>query len=84
MLREEEIRIDTGRAGDGYDFIRFVHVPTGIQRFHPGPLRDVNRHQLIERWLQEIEEELKEKGMTEYIIPDYHKKTTSQVRRKSE
>jgi hypothetical protein len=57
MLREEDIRIDIGRSSAG-DFLRVLHIPTGIQRFHPGPLRDVNREQLQRQWLEEIEAEL--------------------------
>jgi hypothetical protein len=57
MLRDEDIRIDVGRSIDG-DFIRVVHIPSGIKRHHPGPLTDLNRNELLERWRYEIEEEL--------------------------
>lgn len=32
MLRDNEIRIDTGRAIDGGTFVRIVHLPTGRTR----------------------------------------------------
>ena len=61
MLREEEVRIDAGLASHGGDFMRIEHLPTGIERWHPGPLASVNRHELVQGWLAEIEAELKEK-----------------------
>jgi len=32
MLRDSEVRIDTGRAGDGGTFVRVLHLPTGRVR----------------------------------------------------
>ena len=57
MLRDEDIRIDIGRSSAG-NFMRMVHVPSGIERLHPGPLRDVNQQDLRLRWKYEIEVEL--------------------------
>ena len=57
MLRDEDIRIDIGRGSAG-NFMRMVHVPSGIERMHPGPLRDVNQQELRSRWKYEIEVEL--------------------------
>ncbi|MBA4016736.1 MAG: hypothetical protein C0483_06065 [Pirellula sp.] len=57
MLRDEDIRIDIGRSSAG-NFMRMVHVPSGIERMHPGPLRDVNQQALRSRWKYEIEVEL--------------------------
>ncbi len=39
MLREEDLRIDRGRASHGGDFVRLTHVPPGVARSHPGPSR---------------------------------------------
>ena len=83
MLREDEIRIDTGLASHGGDFIRIEHLPTGIERWDPGPLANVDRHQLVQKWLAEIEAELKEKGLTEFIVPAYPKKNRWQGKRQS-
>ena len=84
MLREEDIQIDVGRAGHGGDFMRMVHLPTGIERRHPGPLRDINTHELQKVWSQEIEDELKAKGLMEHIVPDYRTKTALATRPKKE
>ena len=37
MFRDEDIRIDIGRA-EGGSFMRVVHVPTGISRTQMPPL----------------------------------------------
>lgn len=70
MLREEDIRIDIGRAAHGGNFLRMLHAPTGISRFHPGPLADLSLCELQQTWLKEIEAELLAKGLTEYIVPE--------------
>ncbi len=80
MLREEDVRIDVGRAIHGGDFTRLVHVPTGLVREHPGPLRGVNRHELEQRWRAEIEAELLQRGLHQYIVAEYRTKTTKQRR----
>ena len=82
MLREEDVRIDIGCALGG-SFFRIVHVPTGISRMHAGPLRGVNQHELQRQWLAEIEAELQQRGLDEYIVPDYRTKNTRQRRRGS-
>ncbi len=63
MLREEDLRIDIGRGCNGGDFLRLVHIPTGISRMHPGPLRDINRKELIAGWCAEVESEIRDKGV---------------------
>jgi len=70
MLKENDIRIDVGRASHGGDFTRMIHVPTGIERVHPGPLKGVNRRELERGWLSEIESELKARGLVQYILPN--------------
>ncbi len=69
MLREEDLRFDRGRASHGGDFIRLTHVPTGLSRSHPGPLRGLDQHSLVEAWLGEIEAELRSKGLSQHIVP---------------
>jgi hypothetical protein len=69
LLRDEDLRIDLGLASHGGDFTRMVHIPTGIERSHPGPLKGVNIHELRKRWRDEIESELKSLGLTQYIVP---------------
>ncbi|TWT31405.1 hypothetical protein [Blastopirellula retiformator] len=71
MLREEEIQIQIGRGSHGGDFLRVVHTPTGIERLHPGPLAGVNRHELTQQWLEEMETELIAKGLHQYVVPNY-------------
>jgi len=70
MLKAEDIRIETGRAVGG-DFMRITHVPTGISRSKSPPLgagRAV--HEFRRQSLREIEAELQEKGLTQYLLPD--------------
>jgi hypothetical protein len=80
MLRDEDIQIDVGRADHGGNFMRLTHLPTGLTRVHPGPLREFNRHDLVESWLCEIESELQQKGLVQHIVPAYAKK--SKIQRK--
>ena len=66
MLHDQHIQIDIGRA-DGGDFVRVTHIPTGIFRLER-PLLGTGKqcHQKKQRMLEEIEEELLSKGLTEY------------------
>ncbi len=73
MLKAEEIRIDVGRAratgGDFIgDFMRVIHLPTGISRSKGPPLG--RESEFRRQALREIEAELQEKGMTQYLLPD--------------
>ena len=77
MLKDEDIRLDRGRASHGHDFIRLTHVPTGKSRMHPGPLRNINQDGLVRAWLSEIEAEIQVEGLTQYIIPDHRPHQTS-------
>jgi hypothetical protein len=70
MLREDDLRFDVGRASHGGDFMRVTHLPTGLSRCHPGPLRNVNRHELVKGWLAEIEDELRRTGLSQYLVDD--------------
>ena len=69
MLRDCDICIDVGRSMGG-DFLRVTHIPTGISRYHGSPLRGLNREELVRGWLNEIEAELLERGLTEHIVAD--------------
>lgn len=82
-LREEDVRIDVGRASHGGDCMRIQHVPTGIERWHPGPLSGVDRDKLVDGWLREIKGELIEKGLAEYLVPEYARKNRRQSRRRN-
>jgi hypothetical protein len=68
MLKEEDIQVELGRASHGGNFLCLKHIPTGISRRHPGPLRSVNQQELFLSWLSEIEVELREKGPTHHIV----------------
>jgi len=70
MHREDDVRIDVGRASHGGDFMRLVHVRTGIMRLHPGPLANIDRRELVERWCAEIEGELQEKGLSRHLVAE--------------
>ncbi len=67
MLKDEEIRIEIGRAVGG-DCMKIIHLPTGICRGKGPPIgsgREV--HEFRRRALREIERELREKGLVEYL-----------------
>ena len=67
MLRDEDIQIEIGRAVGG-SFVRVVHLPTGISRAQMPPLGSGKQQQEVQaRLLREIEDELRTKGLTEYI-----------------
>lgn len=68
MLRDEDVRVDVGRASHGGDFMRLVHLPTGIERTHSGPMRGLNQREVRLRLLKEIEAELRERGLTQYFV----------------
>jgi hypothetical protein len=70
MLRAEDLEMQRGRASHGGDFLRLVHVPTGIARMHAGPLGSIDQHTLISSWVAEIEIELRSQGLTQYVTPD--------------
>ena len=80
MLRDEDIRIDTGRTTNG-DFLRLTHVPSGLFRAFPGPLLGANRRALLLTWADEFEADLKSQGKFEHIVPAYRTKNTRQKRR---
>ena len=66
MLRQEEIRIEIGRITGG-SFIRVKHVPTGRSRFQ-GPLGGQLPEDVRKRLLEELEAELRDAGLTQYLI----------------
>ena len=83
MLRDEDTRMERGRASHGGDFLRLTHVPSGISKTHPGPLGKGNKqHLLISGWLSEIEAELLAKGLTQYIVPGHPTKRGGPRRRR--
>ena len=66
MLKPEDIVIQTGRAVGG-DFMKIIHKPTGITRGCGPPLPKPGKRQEM---LREIEAELIERGLTQYLLPD--------------
>lgn len=81
LLRDEDIRIDIGRGGNGGDFTRMVHLPTGIKRYHPGPLRNVDCPVLYRKWRAEIEQELQSRQQD---AGDAHSTLTDDARKDAE
>ncbi len=81
MLREEDLEVRVGRTSDGSDFLELIHVPTGLSRYHPGPMKGVNQFELQQRWLKEIEAEIAARGLTQYIVPAYRQASNRQYRR---
>jgi hypothetical protein len=79
MLREEDIHIKEGRCVGG-TFLEVVHLPSGISRSN-GPIGAVSQHQLVSAWKHEIETELIERGLSQYIVPDFRTKQTRKRRR---
>ena len=62
--------VRVGRAVGG-DFMEIEHVPTGIKRHHPPPLRGpAVQKEARARFLREIEAELVAKGLTQYVDHD--------------
>lgn len=82
MLKDEDVRIDFGLAQHGGDFMRMEHIPTGIERWHAGPLKGVHRQALQQRWLSEIEAELLARGLVQHVVPVLPRKSKSQGRRR--
>ena len=81
MLREEDLELRVGRADHGGDFLQLLHVPTGLSRYHPGPMKGVNQFDLKQQWLEEIEAEIAARGLTQYIVPAYRQASNRQRRR---
>jgi len=49
MLREEDMRLDVSHTSHGGDFMRLAHVPSGISRLHPRPMRGLDRSSMNHR-----------------------------------
>lgn len=72
MLRQEELQIDIGRCVGG-SFIQVTHVPTGVSR-NKGPFGGESSHCIKNRFLDEIEQELIARGLTQYVVAAYRKR----------
>ena len=73
MLRDGDLKMEAGPC-EGGCFVRFTHAPTGISRGYAGPtgsLKGTKRYQAQKTWIKEIETELAERGLTQYLVPDY-------------
>ena len=67
MLYNEHIITSTGRA-EGGDFMSIKHVPTGIVRIcHPPLGTGKIRYDKKQKMLLEIEKEISEMGLDQYI-----------------
>lgn len=58
-MSNDDFRIDIGCSSTG-DFMRMVHLPTGIERVHHGSLFGVDRNEVKRRWRAAIEVEIRE------------------------
>jgi hypothetical protein len=67
MLKSKDIEITRGR-GIGGDSIIILHKPTGIRRGKGPPLTKEGKTQ--QEMIREIETELIQRGLTQYILPD--------------
>jgi hypothetical protein len=65
MLRDNEVRIDTGRARDGGTFVRVIHIPTG--RTRTKDRLGAENHAAVARLRGEPEAELVAAGLTQYV-----------------
>jgi len=66
MLRDRDIRIDTGRASPSGTFVRVVHLPTGRSRTK-APLAGEPHEAVVARFRAELEAELLAAGLTEHV-----------------
>ncbi len=67
MLKEGDIIIHVGR-GEGGNFMEMEHLPTGLKRRLDPPLGDIDEQKRVRcEFLHQIETELIEKGLTQYI-----------------
>ena len=71
MLRQEDLQFAVGRCVGG-SFIQITHVPTGVSRMK-GPLGGESSHSIEKRFLDEIEQELVARGLTQFIVSAYRK-----------
>ncbi len=66
MLRDNEVRIDIGRARDGGTFVRVLHIPTGRARTKDR-LGAESHAAVVSRLRAELEAELLAAGLTQYV-----------------
>ena len=69
MLRPEDLRSELYLSAAG-ESERIVHIPTSIERWHECRMPHRIRIKLIE----EIETELLEKGLTQFVVPNLKQK----------
>ena len=70
MLFDEELKVQVGRI-EGGSFVRVTHLPTGRQRTF-GPFGDEDPASLILRLRTEIEDDLRDAGLMQYVLdPDW-------------
>jgi hypothetical protein len=71
MLKPQDILVRVYRRRDG-DSMEVIHTPTGIARVSQPPLNTPGRTR--REMLREIEEELRERGLTEHLLPEPSRK----------
>lgn len=67
MLKSEDIIITSARGKDG-DSMLIEHKPTGVRRGMGPPLPSPMKARL--ELLQQVETELRQRGLTQYILAD--------------
>jgi hypothetical protein len=65
MLRDLDIKVEVGRISGG-SFVRVIHLPTGRRRM-VGPIGGQPPAVVATRLRSEIEAELREVGLTQYL-----------------
>lgn len=67
MLKPQDIEIELFIGPEG-ESIKIMHKPTGIFRGKGSPL--TKRGKLQQEMMREIEAELVERGLTQYVLPN--------------
>ena len=66
MLRDEDVKVAIGRRVGGGSFVRVTHLPTGRSRY-VGPLHGESPDAVIRRLCGDIESELREVGLMDFV-----------------
>lgn len=68
MVKPQDIVIQISQVERGRDCMQVTHTPTGITRAEGPPL--VRPGEVQRRLCREIEQELRERGLKEYLLPE--------------
>ena len=69
MLRDNEVRIDMGRAREGGTFVRVLHIPTGRARTKER-LGSESQAAVVAKLRAELEADLLAAGLAQYVEHD--------------